>query len=60
MATNDQLKSMDPDEVFNGDIPVLDSALEELGIQIGKGWSKSKKEFELSRAIENLNSDKIV
>ena len=52
MATKEELKSMDPDEIFSWEVPELDAALKELGIQMGKTWTKSKKAYELSKALE--------
>ena len=60
MATKEDLKSMDPDEIFSWEVPALDAALDGLGIQIGKSWTKSKKANELSKAIEKLNATKPV
>ena len=51
---------MDPDEIFSWEVPELDAALKELGIQMGKSWTKSKKANELSKALERLNVTKPV
>ena len=42
MATKEDLKSIDPDEIFSWEVPALDAALDGLGIQIGKSWTKLK------------------
>ena len=50
-----QLMAMDPNEVFDMDAAALDSALEELKITVGTNWSKSKKAFELNKAIRPVS-----
>ena len=42
---------MDPEEVFEWEVDDLDAGLEELGVTVGTKWSKSKKAYELSKAI---------
>ena len=51
MATKEELKSMDPDEVFNMEVPALDAALEELGIHIGKTWSSQRRHMSLTKRL---------
>ena len=57
-VTREKMLGMDPDEIFDWDAENLDAGLEELGITIGKNWSKSKKAFELNMAIKQMNPTK--
>ena len=46
---------MDPEEIFEWDSDKLDVGLKVLDITIGKNWSKSKKAYELNKALKELN-----
>ena len=51
MSERSELLGMDPDEVFEWDAPKLDGALKLLEVQLGSTWTKSKKAYELHKAI---------
>ena len=40
--TREQMMKLDPEEVFDWEVEKLDEGLKELGLAIGKNWSKSK------------------
>ena len=42
---------MGPEEVFEWDVESLDAGLKELNITVGATWTKSRKAFELNKAI---------
>ena len=50
------MMKLDPEEIFDWEVEKLDEGLKELGLIIGKTWSKSKKANELSKALTK-NSD---
>ena len=50
-VTNQDLVDMDPEEIFEWEVDNLDAGLDELGITVGTKWSKSKKAYELNKAI---------
>ena len=60
MVTKEQLKATDPDEVLDWEVSKVEASLKELGITIGKNWSKGKKAFELNKAVTAMSSEKHV
>ena len=53
MATNKEaMMDMDPKEVFGWDVENLDAGLKELNVTIGTDWVKSRKAYELCKALE--------
>ena len=56
-VTKQQIMNMDPDEIFDWDVEMLDAGLKELGITIGSTWSKPRKANELNKAMVQMNSD---
>ena len=50
-VTRQQLMDMDPEEVFEWEVENLEAGLKELGVTVGTKWSKSKKAYELNKAI---------
>ena len=57
-VTKQELMDMNVDEIFDWDSNKQDKGLEAMGIMIGKFWSKSRKAFELNKAIKQNNLQK--
>ena len=55
-VTKQQMMNMDPEDIFDWDVEMLDAGLKELNITIGSTWSKPKKANELNKAVEQMNS----
>ena len=55
--TKGEMENMDPDEVFEWDVETLDAALKELNVKGGSGWKKSKKVYEVTKAISDLQTN---
>ena len=53
-ATRDQMMEMDPQEVFEWEVDMLESGLKELNVTVGVKWTKPKKAYELFDAIRQL------
>ena len=47
-----ELMELDPIEVLDWEVERLEAGLNELGITIGVSWSKSRKAYELNKALE--------
>ena len=57
MATNkDAMMDMDPKDVFGWDVENLDAGLKELNVTIGTDWVKSRKAYELCRALKQAQN----
>ena len=48
------MMEMESGEMFGWDSKKVDAGLEELGITIGKDWSKAKKAHKLNKAIKKM------
>ena len=48
---------LDPIEVLDWEVERLEAGLNELGITIGASWSKSRKAYELNKALEMSKID---
>ena len=51
-VTKEELMAMDPTDVFDWEVNKLDEGLEALGVTIGTSWTKSRKAFELNKAMQ--------
>ena len=58
-ATKDEKMKIAPEEVFDWEVDALDDGLKELNVTIAKGWSKSRKAFELNKAILEAKPKKL-
>ena len=52
-----ELMELDPIEVLDWEVERLEAGLNELGITIGVSWSKSRKAYELNKALEMSKID---
>ena len=57
MATNKEaMMDMDPKDVFGWDVENMDAGLKELNVTIGTDWVKSRKAYEVCRALEQAQN----
>ena len=47
---------MNPEEIFDWDVEMLDAGLKQLVVRIGNTQSKTKKANELNKGVEQMNS----
>ena len=55
--TRVELIELDPMEVLEWDVERLEAGLNELEITIGASWTKSRKAYELNKALEMSRID---
>ena len=58
-ATREQMLEMDPQEVFEWEVDMLEAGLKELNVTVGVKWTKPKKAYELFDAIRQFQVPKV-